>query len=153
VLTRPVSLINTSRRTPCQICSAPWGSLHHHPLCNHKSQHINDLPNQVAVHHLLTGNLARSIDAHNSRHPSSTDVHQSCPIWAPSADFAASRDRYFEERQREKIRREKRLKNWDIKSTNIISFNYQEGVSPSHRRCLVRDSTRRFSHFVPKFSY
>jgi hypothetical protein len=148
-----VSLIDTSRHTPRQICSAPWGSLHHHPSCNHESQHINDLPNQVAVHHLLTGNLARSINTHNSHHPSSTDVHQSRPIWAPSADFAASRDRFFEERRRERIRREKRLWNWDIKSTNIISFNNQEGTSPSRRRCLVQDSTRRFSCFVPKFSH
>jgi hypothetical protein len=153
VLTRSVSLIDTSSRPPCQICSAPWGSLNHHPSCNHGPQHINDLPNQVAVHHLLTGNLAHSIDAHNDHHPFSIDAHHARPIWAPSADFAASRQRHLEERRREKIRREKRLKNWDIKSTNIISFNYQEGVSPSHCRRLVRDSTRRFSHFIPKFSH
>jgi hypothetical protein len=153
LLTRIVFLVDTSRRTPHQICSTPWGSLHHHPSCHHDLQHINDLPNQVAVHHLLTGNLACSIDAHNSHHPLSMDVYQARPIWAPSADFTASRNRYFEERRRERIRREKRLENWGIKSTNIISFNYQEGTSPSHRRRLVRDSTGRFSRFVPKFSH
>jgi hypothetical protein len=153
VLIRPVLQINTSSRPPRQICSAPWGSLHHHLSCNHEPQHINNLPNQVAVHHLLMGNLARSIDAYNDRHPFSTNVHRVRPIWAPSADFAASRNQYLEERRREKIRREKRLKNWDIKSTNIISFNYQEGVSPSHCHHLVWDSTGRFSCFVPKFSH
>jgi hypothetical protein len=153
MLTRTVSLVDTSCHSPHQICSAPWGSLHHHPSCNHETQHINDLPNQVAIHHLLTGNLARSIDAHNSRHPSSTDVHQARPIWAPSTNFAALRDCHFEERRRQKIRREKRLRNWDIKSTNIISFNYQEGISPSRHCRLVRDSTGRFSHFVPKFDH
>jgi hypothetical protein len=151
VLIRPVSLIDTSARRPRQICSAPWGSLHHHPSCNHEEQHLNDLP--VAVHHLLMGNLARSIDAHNSRHPFSPDAHRTRPIWVPSADFVASRNRYLEERRREKIRREKRLKNWDIKSSNIISFNHQEGVPHSRRRRLVRDSTGRFSRFVPKFSH
>jgi hypothetical protein len=153
VLIRLVSLVNTSSRCPCQICSTPWGSLHHHPSCNHKVQHINDLPNQVAVHHLLTGNLAHSLDAHNNRHPFATDVHCIRSSWAPSADFAASRNRYLEERRREKIRREKRLKNWDIKSSNIISFNHQEGVPLSHHRHLVWDSTRRFSRFVLKFSH
>jgi hypothetical protein len=150
VLIRPVSLIDTSSHPPHQICSAPWGSLHHHPSCNHPRQHINDLPNQVAIHHLLTGNLACSLDAHNNRHPFSRDIHQARPIWAPSEEFAASRQAYLENRGREKIRREKRLKNWDIKSMNIISFNYQEGVSPSCRYRLVQDSTRRFSRFVPK---
>jgi hypothetical protein len=148
-----VSLIDTSSHRPSQICSTPWGSLYHHPLCNHKVQHINDLPNQVAIYHLLTGNLARSIDTHNDRHPFSINAHCVRPIWAPSANFAASRNWYLEERRREKIRREKKLKNWDIKSSNIISFNYQEGV-PLSRRChLVRDSTGRFSHFVPKLSH
>jgi hypothetical protein len=99
------------------------------------------------------GNLAHSIDAHNDRHPFSIDAHQARPSWAPSADLAASRNQYLEERRREKIRREKRLKNWDIKSSNIISFNYQEGVPLSHRHRLVWDSTGRFSHFVPKFSH
>jgi hypothetical protein len=153
VLIRLVSLIDTSSRRPRQICSAPWGSLHHHSSCNHEVQHINDLPNQVTIHHLLTGNLARSLDAHNDHHPFFTNVHHVRPSWAPSADFAASRNRYLEERRREKIRREKRLKNWDIKSLNIISFNHQEGV-PLSRRCrLVQDSTGHFSCFVPKFSY
>jgi hypothetical protein len=152
VLIRLVSLVDTSSRRPRQICSAPWGSLHHHPSCNHKVQHINDLPNQVAVHHLLMGNLARSLDAHNNCHPFSTDVHCVRPSWAPSSDFAASRNRYLEERRREKIRREKRLKNWDIKSSNIISFNHQEGVPLSHCHRLVQDSTGCFSCFVPKFS-
>jgi hypothetical protein len=68
----------------------------------------------------------------------------------PLAKFVASRDRYLEEQRREKIRREKRLKNWDIKSMNIISFNYQSGVPASHHHCLVRDSTGCFSCFVPK---
>jgi hypothetical protein len=153
VLTRSVSLIDTSSRPPRQICSAPWGLLHHHPSCNHGPQHINNLPNQVAVHHLLMGNLAHSIDAHDDRHPFSINAHRARPIWAPSADFTASRNHYLEERRREKIRREKRLKNWDIKSMNIISFNYQEGVSPSYCCHLVRDSTGRFSRFVPKFSH
>jgi hypothetical protein len=153
VLIRLVSLVDTSSRYPCQICSTPWGSLHHHPSCNHPLQHINDLPNQVAVHHLLMGNLACSIDAHNDCHPFSTNVHHVRPIWAPSADFAASRNCYLEDRRREKIRREKRLENWDIKSTNIISFNYQEGVPLSCRHRLVQDSTRHFSCFVPKFSH
>jgi hypothetical protein len=145
-----VSLIDTSARSPCQICSAPWGSLHHHLSCNHGPQHINDLPNQVAVHHLLMGNLARSITVHNNRHPFSIDAHCARPTWAPSADFAVSRQRYLKERRREKIRREKRLKNWDIKSMNIISFNYQSGVPSSRHRHLVQDSTRHFSRFVPK---
>jgi hypothetical protein len=153
VLIKLVSLIDTSARHPRQICSAPWGPLHHHPSCNHEVQHINDLPNQVTIHHLLTGNLAHSLDAHNDHHPFSTDVHRVRPSWAPSADFTASRNQYLEERRREKIRREKRLKNWDIKSSNIISFNHQEGVPLSRRRRLVWDSTGRFSRFVPKFSH
>jgi hypothetical protein len=119
-------------------------------LCNHEPQHINDLPNQVTIHHLLTGNLAHSIDAHNDHHPFSIDTHHARPIWAPSANFAASRNRYLEKQRREKIRREKRLKNWDIKSMNIISFDYQEGVSSSYCCRLVWDSTGRFSRFVPK---
>jgi hypothetical protein len=83
------------------------------------------------------GNLAHSIDAHNNRHPFSINAHHAQPIWAPSADFAVSRNQYLEERRREKIRREKRLKNWDIKSLNIISFNHQEHVPLSHHRHLV----------------
>jgi hypothetical protein len=147
VLIRSVSLVDTSSLPPHQICSYPWGPCHH-PSCNHPS--FNDLPNQVAVHHLLCGDLARSLEVHQNHHPFSRHPQEQPASWVPSADFAANRQAHLERLRREKIRREKRLKNWDIKSSNIISFNYQSGVPISCHRRLVRDSTRCFSHFVPK---
>jgi hypothetical protein len=116
VLTKSVSHIDTSS-CPTR---APWGSLHHHLSCTHGPQHINDLPNQVAIHHLLMGNLARSINTYNDHHPFDIGTHRARPIWAPSADFAASRQRYLEERRREKIRREKRLKIGILKAQTLF---------------------------------